>query len=152
MGREDERGRGATHVRAVRGRESSIFLVFTGQSMSRSLHYRGAVLRPWGRDISAFGIILASIVNLFLQSSGLHFAIAVIGVLVFTGLTANDTQRIKFRRGPRITPRPFTSANQRDHRSSSKSPSRSKHCCNSCARLRCSSAMRRRGTNRHHRK
>ena len=42
-----------------------------------------------------FGIILASLVNMFLGSSGLQFAICVIGVLVFTGLIAYDTQRIK---------------------------------------------------------
>jgi hypothetical protein len=42
-----------------------------------------------------FGIILASLVNLFLKSSGLDFAISVIGVVVFAGLTAWDTQRIK---------------------------------------------------------
>ncbi|HUG61802.1 MAG TPA: Bax inhibitor-1/YccA family protein, partial [Methylomirabilota bacterium] len=42
-----------------------------------------------------FGIIIASIVNLFLGSSALQFAISVIGVLVFAGLTAYDTQRIK---------------------------------------------------------
>jgi uncharacterized protein len=41
------------------------------------------------------GIVLASLVNLFLASSALQFAISVIGVLVFTGLTAWDTQRIK---------------------------------------------------------
>jgi FtsH-binding integral membrane protein len=42
-----------------------------------------------------FGIIIASLVNLFLQSSGLQWAISVIGVVVFAGLTAWDTQRIK---------------------------------------------------------
>ena len=41
------------------------------------------------------GIVIASIVNIFLASSALQFAISVIGVLVFTGLTAYDTQRIK---------------------------------------------------------
>ena len=41
------------------------------------------------------GIIIASLVNLFFQSGALHFAISVIGVLVFVGLTAYDTQRIK---------------------------------------------------------
>ena len=41
------------------------------------------------------GIIIAALVNLFLQSSALQFAISVIGVLVFAGLTAYDTQRIK---------------------------------------------------------
>ena len=38
------------------------------------------------------GIIIASIVNMFLQSSAMHFVISVIGVLVFVGLTAYDTQ------------------------------------------------------------
>ena len=41
------------------------------------------------------GIIIAAIVNLFLQSGALQFAISVIGVLVFAGLTAYDTQQIK---------------------------------------------------------
>jgi hypothetical protein len=41
------------------------------------------------------GIIIAMLVNLFFQSSALGFAISVIGVLVFTGLTAYDTQKIK---------------------------------------------------------
>jgi hypothetical protein len=41
------------------------------------------------------GIIVASLVNLFLASSALHFAISIIGVLLFTGLTAYDTQKIK---------------------------------------------------------
>ena len=41
------------------------------------------------------GIIIASLVNIFLHSSGLDWAISVIGVLVFAGLTAYDTQRIK---------------------------------------------------------
>jgi FtsH-binding integral membrane protein len=42
-----------------------------------------------------FGIIIASLVNLFLKSSGLDFAISAIGVIVFAGLTAWDTQKIK---------------------------------------------------------
>jgi len=41
------------------------------------------------------GIVIASLVNIFVGSSGLQFAISVIGVLVFVGLTAYDTQRIK---------------------------------------------------------
>ena len=45
--------------------------------------------------IGLIGILLASIVNIFLASTGLQFAISVIGVLVFAGLTAYDTQRIK---------------------------------------------------------
>lgn len=41
------------------------------------------------------GLIIASVVNIFLESSAMHFAISVIGVLVFVGLTAYDTQKIK---------------------------------------------------------
>ncbi|KAB2944204.1 MAG: Bax inhibitor-1/YccA family protein [Hyphomicrobium sp.] len=90
---------------------SSIFLVFTGQSITQIFFITAATfgaLSLWGyttkRDISGWGsflfmgligIILASLVNLFLQSSGLQFAVSVIGVLVFAGLTAYDTQRIK---------------------------------------------------------
>jgi uncharacterized protein len=42
-----------------------------------------------------FGVVIASLVNLFLASSALQFFISVIGVLVFAGLTAYDTQRLK---------------------------------------------------------
>jgi FtsH-binding integral membrane protein len=42
-----------------------------------------------------FGLIIASIVNIFLASSALGFAISAIGVLIFAGLTAYDTQKIK---------------------------------------------------------
>jgi FtsH-binding integral membrane protein len=41
------------------------------------------------------GIIIASLVNVFFHSPGLQFAISILGVLIFTGLTAWDTQRIK---------------------------------------------------------
>ncbi len=41
------------------------------------------------------GIFIASIVNIFLQSSQLHFIVSVVGVLVFAGFTAYDTQNIK---------------------------------------------------------
>ena len=41
------------------------------------------------------GLIVASLVGLFVQSTALQFAISVIGVLIFTGLTAYDTQKIK---------------------------------------------------------
>ena len=56
------------------------------------------------RDLARFGsflfmgligIVIASLVNMFLHSAAMQFAISVIGVLVFTGLTAWDTQRIK---------------------------------------------------------
>jgi FtsH-binding integral membrane protein len=54
-------------------------------------------LSGWGSFLimGLIGIIIATLVNLFLQSSGLQFAISVIGVLVFSGLTAYDTQQIK---------------------------------------------------------
>jgi len=42
-----------------------------------------------------FGVIIASVVNMFMHSGPLQFAISIIGVIVFTGLTAYDTQRIK---------------------------------------------------------
>jgi len=90
---------------------SSIFLVFTGQSIAQVFFITAAMfgaLSLWGyttkRDISGWGsflfmgvigIIIAMIVNWFLASPGLQFAISVIGVLVFAGLTAYDTQRIK---------------------------------------------------------
>ena len=45
--------------------------------------------------MGVWGLIIASIVNMFLQSSGLHFAISLLGVAIFTGLTAYDTQRLK---------------------------------------------------------
>lgn len=90
---------------------SSIFLVFTGTSIARTFFITAAsfgALSLWGyttkRDISGWGsflfmgvigIILAMLVNLFLASSALQFAISAIGVVVFAGLTAYDTQRLK---------------------------------------------------------
>ncbi len=90
---------------------SSIFIVFTGQSIVQTFFVTAAAfggLSLFGyttkRDLSAmgsflimglFGLIIAALVNLFLQSSALQFAISVIGVLVFAGLTAYDTQKIK---------------------------------------------------------
>jgi FtsH-binding integral membrane protein len=41
------------------------------------------------------GIIIASVVNIFIGSSAIQFAVSVLGVVIFTGLTAYDTQRIK---------------------------------------------------------
>jgi len=54
-------------------------------------------LTGWGSFLfmGLIGIIIASVVNMFMASSALHFAISVIGVLIFTGLTAYDTQKIK---------------------------------------------------------
>ena len=45
--------------------------------------------------MGVFGLIIAMVVNIFLQSSAMAFAISAIGVLVFAGLTAYDTQKIK---------------------------------------------------------
>ncbi|ARY26933.1 Bax inhibitor-1/YccA family protein [Brucella melitensis] len=90
---------------------SSIFIVFTGQSIVRTFFVTAAsfgALSLYGytakRNLSAmgsflmmglFGLILASVVNIFLGSTALQFAISVIGVLIFAGLTAYDTQEIK---------------------------------------------------------
>jgi uncharacterized protein len=90
---------------------SSIFVVFTGQSITQVFFITAAAfgaLSLWGyttkRSLSGmgsflimglFGLIIASLVNLFLASSALAFAVSVIGVLVFAGLTAWDTQRLK---------------------------------------------------------
>jgi uncharacterized protein len=88
-----------------------IFQVFTGASIASTFLVTSiafASLSLWGyvtkRDLSGMGtfllmglvgLIVAMIVNMFLQSSGLAFAIPVIGVLIFAGLTAYDTQNIK---------------------------------------------------------
>jgi len=90
---------------------SAIFLVYTGQSITQVFFVTAAAfggLSLYGyttqRDLSAFGaflvmgligVIIASLVNIWLASSALQFAVSVIGVLVFAGLTAYDTQRIK---------------------------------------------------------
>ena len=90
---------------------SSIFLVYTQSSITQTFFVTAAsfgALSLYGyttkRDLSAmgsflimglFGLIIASIVNIFLASSALQFAVSVIGVLIFAGLTAYDTQRIK---------------------------------------------------------
>lgn len=90
---------------------SFVLLVYTGESVLTTLLITAAsfgALSLYGyttkKDLSGFGsflfmgligIILASLVNLFIASSALHFAISVIGVLIFAGLTAYDTQKIK---------------------------------------------------------
>lgn len=90
---------------------SSIFLVYTGESIVQTFFVTAgafAALSLYGyttkRDLSGWGsflimgvvgLIIASILNWFLQSSALAFAVSVIGLLVFAGLTAYDTQRIK---------------------------------------------------------
>jgi uncharacterized protein len=90
---------------------SSIFLVYTHTSIVRVFFITAATfgaLSLYGyttkRDMSGIGsflfmgligIIIASVVNLFLASSMLQFVVSVVGVLVFAGLTAFDTQRLK---------------------------------------------------------
>ena len=90
---------------------SSLLLIYTGQSVVQTFFITAASFGALSlyvystkRDLSAmgsflvmglFGLIIASIVNIFLGSSALQFAISVIGVLIFAGLTAYDTQRIK---------------------------------------------------------
>jgi len=90
---------------------SSIFVVFTGESITKVFFITAATfgaLSLYGyttkKSLSAMGsflimgligLVIASLVNLFLQSSALSFAVSAIGVLVFAGLTAWDTQRLK---------------------------------------------------------
>lgn len=90
---------------------ASIFAVFTGESVARVFFITAAMFGATSlygyttkADLSKFGsflmmgligIVIASLVNIFVGSSALQFAISVIGVLVFTGLTAYDTQNIK---------------------------------------------------------
>ena len=45
--------------------------------------------------MGVIGLLIAAVVNMFLESSALQFAISVLGVLIFAGLTAYDTQKIK---------------------------------------------------------
>ena len=90
---------------------SHIFLTFTGVSITRVFFITAgtfAAMSLYGyttkRDLTGmgsflimglFGIIIAMIVNMFLQSAAMHFVISVLGVLIFVGLTAYDTQKIK---------------------------------------------------------
>jgi FtsH-binding integral membrane protein len=88
-----------------------IFLTYTGTSIARVFFISASVFAAMSlygyttkRDLTSLGsflfmgligIIIASIVNIFLQSSMMYFVISVVGVLVFVGLTAYDTQRVK---------------------------------------------------------
>ena len=90
---------------------SWIFVAFTGFSIAQvflvtSIAFAGLSL--WGyttkKDISGWGsflimgvigILVASIINIFLASPAIYFAISILGVLIFAGLTAYDTQNIK---------------------------------------------------------
>ena len=90
---------------------ATIFIAFTGASVARVFFITAGTfagmslwayttkkdLSGWGSFLfmGLIGIIIASIVNIFISSSALQFAVSVIGVLVFVGLTAYDTQNIK---------------------------------------------------------
>jgi FtsH-binding integral membrane protein len=90
---------------------ASIFLVYTHGSIARVFFISAATFGATSlygyttqRDLTSvgsfmfmglIGLIVASVVNIFLRSTGLDWAISVIGVIVFVGLTAYDTQRIK---------------------------------------------------------
>ena len=90
---------------------ASVFLVFTGTSIARTFFIAATMFGATSlygyttkRDLSQFssflmmgliGVVIASLVNLFLGSSMLQFIVSVAGVLVFIGLTAWDTQSIK---------------------------------------------------------
>jgi len=90
---------------------SSLLLVYTGASVVRVFFITAAAfasLSIFGYTtkkslsglgsflmMGVFGILIASIVNIFLGSDGLAFIISILGVLIFAGLTAYDTQKIK---------------------------------------------------------
>jgi len=90
---------------------ASIFLVFTGTSIARTFFIAAAMFGATSlygyttrRDLSTvgsflimglMGVLIASLVNIFIESSALQFAVYVIGIMVFVGLTAWDTQSIK---------------------------------------------------------
>jgi FtsH-binding integral membrane protein len=90
---------------------TNMFLIYTSESIVRVFFITAATFAGMSlygyttkTDLSRigsflmmglFGIIIASLVNIFFQSSALQFAVSIIGVVVFTGLTAYDTQRIK---------------------------------------------------------
>jgi uncharacterized protein len=90
---------------------SSLFVVYTHQSIERVFFIAAGMFGAtslWGyttkRDLTSLGsflvmgligVIIASVVNFFLQSTALQFALSVMGVGIFTGLTAYDTQKLK---------------------------------------------------------
>ena len=90
---------------------SSIFLIYTGASITRVFFITAGTFGAMSiygyttkKDLTKmgsflmmglFGIIIASIVNIFMQSTMMYFVISILGVLIFVGLTAYDTQKIK---------------------------------------------------------
>ena len=90
---------------------SWIFIAYTGMSVARVFFISASMfgaMAVYGnttkRDLTSmgsflimgvFGLIITSLINLFIQSNALHFAISLLGVVLFTGLTAYDSQKIK---------------------------------------------------------
>jgi uncharacterized protein len=90
---------------------STIFLVYTGQSIATTFFATAAAFAGLSlvgyttkKDLSGMGsflimgvigIIIAMVINIFLQSTVLQLAVSILGVLIFAGLTAYDTQRLK---------------------------------------------------------
>ena len=90
---------------------STIFLTFTGESIARAFFVTAGTFGAMSlygyttkRDLSGMGsfmimgligLLVASVVNIFLHSSALNFATSVLGVVIFVGLTAWDTQKLK---------------------------------------------------------
>ncbi len=90
---------------------TTIFVAYTSQSITQVFFITAATFGAMSlygyttkRDLTGMGsflfmgligIVIASIVNIFIGSSALGFAISILGVLIFTGLTAYDTQKIK---------------------------------------------------------
>ena len=90
---------------------SSIFLMYTGASITRVFFITSGTFGAMSiygyttkRDLTKlgsflmmglFGIIIASLVNIFMKSTMMYFVISILGVLIFVGLTAYDTQKIK---------------------------------------------------------
>jgi hypothetical protein len=90
---------------------SSVFMIYTGTSITRVFFITAATFGAMSlygyttkRDLTSLGsflfmgmigILIASLVNIFIGSPAIYFAVSVLGVLIFTGLTAYDTQKIK---------------------------------------------------------
>ena len=90
---------------------SYIFMLYTGESIARTFFITASTfggMSIYGyttkKDLTSIGsflmmgvlgVVLASLINIFMQSSALSFAISILSVILFTGLTAYDTQRIK---------------------------------------------------------
>ena len=90
---------------------SSLFIIYTGESLTRVFLITAAMfgaISIWGyttkKDLSGWGsflimgvigIVIAAVVNIFLQSSAMQWALSVLCVVIFSGLTAYDTQKLK---------------------------------------------------------